>query len=160
AEGPWSTAELINYINSKIEEALKLTNLKIDKIEGANIQPKNVQNTMLRIKRARKTVQKARNLKNLAAKCDRINKHIERRYTNFKENTKCMVNSILKKDTTGVTFTKLATSTKLNLMNENKWKEWEETYKTARNCNKEAFNKLDELISLEEFNETMRSSLM
>ncbi|CAG8776807.1 27838_t:CDS:2, partial [Dentiscutata erythropus] len=78
-----------------------------------DMQTSNMQSTILKVKAARKTIQKARKLENLAAKRDQINKHIERRYTNFKKNMKSIVNSITKRVKTRVSFDNIITPTEV-----------------------------------------------
>lgn len=96
---PYSIQYIRAEINKLIAKINGLAQCNIAQINDMDLSTQKSQSLISMLKRYRTAIWKARNIENNNEHRDTINGYIEKRYSNFTDNTTLMINSILKRHT-------------------------------------------------------------
>ena len=165
-----SLAEIPNLILNQQATSSKIIN---------NTQFSYYQHIIKSIKDLKNTIWKSRNTEKNLEQSERIKYYVHRRYTDFKDNTSRMINSILQRQQDRISFEKIITPdsvitepqqikettrihfqnwTKSNPTDDSHWEEWEKYYTLTKKINSNTYEPLTQTITLEELHSTIREA--
>ena len=179
AKPPDTTMQTIQRVNSHLNKALSLAKMPKFSIMPTVLNysaPNNNSNSALtKIKKIindiKTTIWTCRNVERNREQTDRIKYYTNRRYTDFKDNTHRMINSILKRDQDKINYDKVITAdsiitdptqikeavsehfrnwTKANPTDTSCWEEWQPYYAPQKNIHPTTYEPLLEPFTLEE----------
>ncbi|CAG8834595.1 9417_t:CDS:2 [Gigaspora margarita] len=132
---------------------------------------KEIGEKVKKLKVCQKGIYKARKLENNLAYKQKIESYIEKRYNNFTNNTKKMINSILQRHKALVIINSIAyenymitdpkeiKQTKYNPKNEEAWANWKKVYKSKEVISSSWYEELEKQITIKELEETIKEAL-
>ena len=147
---PLHPTYLTQHINQLLEKIKALTQSTNHNFSPQDFETHLFPTTKSQLVQLRTTLFKARNIENNNQKRETIQNFIDQRYTNFQENTTKMIDSILHRNRTPVTFYNIITPTSLlthpqeiknatvrhfhnwtksNPLDQTLWNDWEQYYK-------------------------------
>jgi hypothetical protein len=184
---PLSIDYFISILNKHLSKATSLieasnsplNQLSISSTLRDNTQISYYKHTLKKIKDLKTTIWKSRNVEKNIEQSERIKYYVNRRYTDFKDNTSRMINSILHQQKDRISFEKIILpdsvitepqqikeATRAHFQNWNRsnptdnsiWEEWEKYYAPNKKINSHTYQPLVQQITLEELNLTIKEA--
>ncbi|KAF0383397.1 RNA-directed DNA polymerase from mobile element jockey-like [Gigaspora margarita] len=170
---------MVEEINDLVKRIHTFSDLEYRALEAQDIHTDKFTATSMELKQVQQSLYKARTLENQKDKRNIINEYINKRYENFSDNTTRMIDSVLGRHMDIVNYDNIRTPsgivtkaediqeatrhyfcrwTKLNPLNQEKWKEWKQEYEPLKDINAESVISLTKLITIAKVSTTIANS--